>query len=97
MESGILETDYVKGEKLFADPNSTEAKQGLRYKVVIRAVKGKIENKNSVKVTILKTAEIQPDFFSGFQPLSSNGLEEETIMYRIGRFIEMDRMLSKVK
>lgn len=95
MESGILETDYIKGDKLFNDPNELKTRPGLRYKIVVRAIKGKIEGKSAIKVTVLKNAEIQTDFFSGLQSLGSNGLEEQILLYRIGRFIEIDNTLSK--
>ncbi|MBK9294414.1 MAG: hypothetical protein IPM57_08205 [Oligoflexia bacterium] len=95
MESGILETDYIKGDKLFNDPNEAKTRPGLRYKIIVRAIKGKIESKSAIKVTVLKNAEIQTDFFSGFKALGSNGLEEELLLYRIGRFIEIDNALTK--
>ena len=94
-DSGLLETNFVKGEKFFTDPDDNRPKQGLRYKIIIRAVKGKVENKNAIKVTVLKSAEVQPDFFSGFKRISSNGLEEHTVLYRISRFIEIDHLLNK--
>ena len=93
IDTGVLETDFVKGDKYFTDPNDVRPRTGLRYKITLRVVKGKIEGKMAVKVTVLKTAEVQPDFFSGFKPVASNGLEEATIVYRISRFVEIDRLL----
>ncbi len=95
IDSGILETDYIKGDKFFVEPNA-KSRPGLRYKITIRVVKGKLDGKKSaVKVTALKSAEIQPDFFSGFQPISSNGLEEMALLYRIGRYLEMEKLTTK--
>ncbi len=95
MESGILETDFVKGDKLFSDPNDPKNKMGLRYKITVRAVKGKIDGKSAIRITVVKNAEGQPDFFSGYQPVNTNGLEEQTVMYRIGRFLEIDKIQLK--
>jgi hypothetical protein len=94
IDSGILETDYIKGDKLFQEPNA-KPRPGLRYKITIRVVKGKLEGRTAVKVTSFKSAEIQPDFFSGFQPVPSNGLEETAILYRIGRYLEMEKLATK--
>lgn len=96
IESGLLETDYIKGDKLFADPSEGgPPKANVRYKINVRAIKGKDSGKPATKVTVTKTAEIQPDFFTGFKEIPSNGLEEQTIMYRIGRYLEMDRKLAQ--
>jgi hypothetical protein len=96
IESGILETDYIKGDKLFAEPVEGRTKQGMRYKLTIRAVKGRIEDKSAIKIICTKTSEVQRDFFTGFQPITTDGLEEKAILYRIGRYLEMERILSKV-
>lgn len=98
IESGLLETDYVKGDKLFADPSEGgPPKASIRYKLEIKAVKVKnSEDKQAVKVVVTKVAEVQPDFFTGFKEIPSNGLEEQTLLYRISRYLEMDRKLSQV-
>jgi hypothetical protein len=93
MDSGILETDFVKADKFFHDPAEAKSKPGLRYKITVRIVKGKVSKKNATKVTVLKSAELQSDFFSGYQAAPSNGLEEQSILYRIGRHLTMDKML----
>jgi hypothetical protein len=96
IESGLLETDYIKGDKLFSEPIETRAKLGMRYRLTIRAVKGKINDKPAIKIVCTKTPEIQRDFFTGYQPTATDGLEEDLILYRIGRYLEMDHMLSKI-
>jgi hypothetical protein len=98
IESGLLETDFVKGDKIFADPSEGgPPKNNVRYKINIRAVKVKSrdDGRSGTKIIISKVMEIQPDFFTGFKEIPSNGLEEQTIMYRIGRYLEMDRRLSQ--
>jgi hypothetical protein len=96
IESGLLETDYIKGDKLFAEPVEDKTKFGMRYKLTIRAVKGKFNDKSAIKIICTKVSEIQRDFFTGYQPIPSNGLEENLVLYRIGRYLEMDHMLSKI-
>ena len=97
IDAGVLETDYIKGDKIFSEPAPAEVKPqpGLRYKITVRAVKGNSEGTPVVQVTLLKTSELQENFFDGFRPIPTNGLEERTILYRIGRFLEIDQILAK--
>ena len=95
IESGVLETDYIKGDKLFAEPVDDKKKMGMRYRLMVRAIKGKINDRPAIKIVCSKTPEIQRDFFTGYQPITTNGLEEKLILYRIGRYLEMDGILSK--
>ena len=69
IDSRILETEYSNGDKLFSDPAEIQPRPGSRSKLTVRVVKGKLEGKSAVKVTVVKSAEYQPDFFAGFQPL----------------------------
>jgi hypothetical protein len=53
-----------------------------------------VDGKPAIKVTVLKSGEVQPDFFSGFQQIGSNGLEEEILLYRVGRYLEIEKTLN---
>src|SRR5438094_10623510 len=61
LESGILETDFVKDDKVFSDPNYPQSRRGFRYKVVVRVVRGSLGGKGATKVTVIKNGEIQTD------------------------------------
>ncbi|MCC6278319.1 MAG: hypothetical protein IT289_10440 [Oligoflexia bacterium] len=97
IDLGVLETDYIKGDKLFSDPKDGRPRPGLKYKINMRVVRGRVEGRAAVNVTVLKTSEIQPDFFSSTQQIPSDGLEERALLYRIGRFLDIDRMLTKAQ
>ncbi len=88
-DAGVLETDYIKGDKLFSDPNNTKPPAGVRYKIIVHAIKGTIDNQNRIKVIVQKQAKSQSDFFTGYRPIDSNGLEEKTILYRISRYADL--------
>ncbi|MES2964984.1 MAG: hypothetical protein V4760_13955 [Bdellovibrionota bacterium] len=95
-EDGIFETDYVKGEARFRPPQNNEAfSPGYRYRILIRLVKGKATEKPAVKVLVTKQIEIARDFFAQPQPVASDGLEENVVLYRIGREITVARALVK--
>lgn len=95
-EDGIFETDFVKGEARFRPPQMTDAfSPGYRYRILIRLVKGKTTEKPAVKVLVTKQIEIARDFFAPPQPVASDGLEENVILYRIGREVTLARALVK--
>jgi hypothetical protein len=97
IDAGILETDYIKADKLFSMPSETPPRPGVRYKIIVRGIKGSVEGKPAVEVKLQKIVEMQENFFEGFRTVPSDGLEEQTILYRIGRYLEIDQMLGKTQ
>ncbi|MEK7357230.1 MAG: hypothetical protein AAB250_12325, partial [Bdellovibrionota bacterium] len=75
--------------------NTTDFSPGYLYRVLIRLVKGKATEKPAVKVLVTKQIEIARDFFAEPQPVASDGLEENVILYRIGREVAVARALQK--
>ena len=95
-EAGIFETDYVKGDARFKPPHeNVEYSSGMRYRILIRLVRGKTEAKQAVKVVVVKQIEMVRDFFSQPEQLASDGLEEEVILYRIDRELKINRAIQK--
>lgn len=96
-ESGIYETDYVKGDARFKPPQSSEDDytSGYRYRIIIRLVRGNKEGRNAVKVVVLKQIELARDFFATSETVASDGLEEKVILYRIGRELRIRRAIQK--
>jgi len=95
-EDGIFETDYVKGEARFRPPQGgADFSPGYRYRLLIRLVRGKTTEKPAVKVMVTKQIELANDFFASPQPVASDGLEENVVLYRIGREITVARALVK--
>lgn len=95
-EAGIFETDYVKGEARFRSPGkANDQSMGNRYRILIRLVRGKNDDKPVIKVIVTKQIELARDFFSEAEQVPSDGLEEATILYRIGREIVLSRAILK--
>jgi len=96
MENGILETEWIRGVDGFLPPKATiEPSAGMKYKITLNMVKGKLDGRNSVRVTITKKIERQKDFFSDVETLTSDGYEEKVIAYRIEREILIEEALKK--
>lgn len=95
-EAGIFETDFIKGEARFKSPMEPgPLSPGYRYRLLVRLVRGRSEDKPAIKVQITKRAEILRDFFSEPINQKSDGLEEQVILYRIGRELQLARAIAK--
>jgi hypothetical protein len=95
-DAGIFETDYIKGEARFKPPHKpTMFSPGYRYRLLVRLVRGRTEDRPAIKVQITKRPEVVRDFFSDAAPATSDGLEEQVILYRIGRELQLARAIAR--
>lgn len=99
MDQGVLETDTLRGNRLWSPPYKREgaATSGESYRISIRVIKGAQANRSATKVTVVKDAQLQIDFFSDSRSVMSDGLEEKAILYRVGREIQVERALSRAQ
>lgn len=95
-EAGIFETDFIKGEQRFKPPHKAmQFSNGYQYRILVRLIRGKTDEKSAVKVVITKAIELRRDFFADPETQASDGLEELVILYRIQREIAIDRAIRK--
>lgn len=92
---GVIETEEIDGYKAWTPPHREPRPDGRSYKLNIKVVKGKINGREANKVSVLKEAFKQRDFFSEAENLTSDGLEEKSILYRIERELTIDRALQR--
>lgn len=93
---GVIETDYVKAVDGWMPPDRTKPDyKSARYKLIMTFARGKIEGKESTRITIDKKIEVFRDFISEKQIVSSDGLEELSLFYRIEREIIIEQALKK--
>lgn len=96
-DSGAIETDYIRGEDAWISPYKKKyVRGGFRYKLNLRVIKGQTGTQQVTKVIILKTPEVQKDFFSDSEKTQTDGLEELSVLYRIEREVALEQALSKV-
>lgn len=87
IDSGILRTDYLRGNECFHPPGQESSfSPGVRCNLIFYFVK--IPN-NGIRVRINKTMEIIRDFISDPEDMPSDGLEELTLLYRIERELKI--------
>lgn len=94
-DTGVVETDYIKAVEGFQTPESNPPSQGQRYKIFMTFAKGKLDGKESTRVTIEKKIEIHKDFFSEPITISTDGVEEQIIFYRMERELIVEEALRK--
>ena len=98
MDQGILETDMIRNDHLWSPPyKRKEDNGGQAYKLTIRVIKGELDGKQATKLTLVKESKLQIDFFSEPRAIPSDGMEEKTILYRVGREIEIERALARAQ
>ena len=96
--TGILETKQMKGDHWVPPHQEGEdMKSGLRYRLRIKVVKVRLEKGVATKVIIHKKVTLQRDFFASLETLPSDGLEETAILYRIGRELQIDKVLERLQ
>jgi len=93
---GIIETDYIKTVDGWLPPNQQQPQyRSGRYKLVMTFAKTTVNGRESTRVNIDKKIEIFKDFISETQTISSDGLEEQTIFYRIERELLIAQALKR--
>jgi len=99
IDRGLLETDEVRANRVWTPPykRSAATVAGESYQLKFRVIRGELEKKPATKVTVIKEAEVHVDFFSDPKNMPSDGLEEKTVIYRIGREIQIARALEKAQ
>ena len=48
------------------------------------------------KVTIFKRQRVENDFLQGWKEKQTDGIQEKTLLYRVGRLIENDNKLKAI-
>lgn len=94
-DTGLIETDFIKAQDGFTAPDQVIPSSGLRYKIVMIFAKGRSQGVESVRLTIDKKIEKLRDFFSDAEVLTSDGLEEKVLFYRIERELLISKGLKK--
>ncbi len=99
-ESGIIKTRWIDNTIAlnFADSfggrNSVKA---AKFKVIINIVKGFRGTREVSKITVYKRQLVEQDFLQGWKEIPTDGIFEQTILYRLGRIMMRDNKLKKIE
>lgn len=93
MEQGVIQTTLLRSHTYFKPPHlGKKHASGYRYDLSLNLLK---ESPNETTVSIHKNLQVYRDFISKPEDLTSDGLEEAMLLYRIEREIEIDRAIAK--
>lgn len=98
-EAGFIKTRWMDNtlEVNFTDAfGSSEAVKAAKFKVVVNVVKGFRTGREVTKVTIYKRQLVEQDFLQGWKEITTDGILEKTLLYRIQRLIAIDNKLKEI-
>lgn len=99
-EGGFIQTKWTinTAEKNFTDSfGGADAYLEAKYRVRVTVAKGFFSGKPSVKVTVQKDQLIQRDVLEGWRPIETDSVDENTLLYRIGRLIHIKMKIAKAE
>ncbi len=98
IDRGLITTDFIKGPHIWSPPYvKKEPSQGLRSQLKVKLSRGQAQGHPVTRVTIFKALSIKRDFFSDNETISSDGMEESALLYRIERELKIDKALERLQ
>lgn len=98
-DTGRIESEIINGpynDLLFSPIEPIELPERFRYSVKINFAKLESSDERSLtRVRIVKNLEKFRDFYAGWTPFESDGLEESLLLYRVQHILQMDQRLAQ--
>lgn len=98
-EAGKLKTRWMDNtlQVNFTDSfGSNDAVKSAEFKLLINVAEGFSYGRKVTKVTIYKRQRIERDFLQGWKEIPTDGIQEKTLLYRVGVIIKNDNELKKI-
>ncbi|WP_157765636.1 hypothetical protein [Halobacteriovorax marinus] len=99
-EAGVIKTRWIDNtlQLNFADSfGSRDSVKAAKFKLIVNVVKGFSGSREVAKVTVFKRQMIEQDFLQGWKVVTSDGILEKSLLYRIERVISIDNKLKKIE
>jgi hypothetical protein len=97
-DAGKIQSEVVNGpynDLLFTYPEAIELPERFRYALKFNFAKLVADNKSPmIRIRIIKDLEQFQDFYTGWIPYASDGLEERLLLYRIEHILKMEKTLA---
>lgn len=99
-EGGFVQTKWTDntGEKNLSESfgdSGTYHKAQFRFKITV--AKGIYHGEDAVKIAVIREQMIQRDVLEGMRRVKSDTIEENTLLYRIGRIILLRMQLTQIE
>ena len=98
-EAGKIKTRWMDNtlQVNFTDSfGSSDAIKAAEFKLLINVSEGFSYGRKVSKVTIFKRQIVERDFLQGWQEIPTDGIQEKTLLYRIGVIIGNDNKLKEL-
>jgi hypothetical protein len=99
-EAGFLQSRWMDNtkEKNFSDGDgSTAPYMRAQYRFKVSVAPGIYHQVKAIKITVRREQFAQRDALDDFHPLESDSIEENTLLYRIGRIISVKTRLARLE
>lgn len=98
-EAGKIKTRWMDNtlQVNFTDSfGSSDAVKAAEFKLLINVAEGFSFGRKVTKVTIYKRQRIERDFLQGWKEIPTDGIQEKTLLYRLGVIIDNDNKLKEI-
>jgi hypothetical protein len=99
-EGGFIQTKWIENtsEKNFIDAyGNGSAFLKAQFRLKISLEKGFFKKKSTIRISILKEQFIERDVLEGWKNIETDSIEENTLLYRIGRIIYIKTKLAALE
>lgn len=99
-EAGFIRTkwtDNTSDRRLFESFGAGRAFLKAQFRFRVSIGKGFYENKPSVKISVQREQLVQHDVLEGWRPVVSDSIEENTLLYRVGRIILIRTKIARME
>ncbi len=99
-EGGYIQTKWTENtaEKNFTDSfGGADSYLKAQYRLRVSVSKGFYNGQATVKVSVEKEQLVQRDVLEGWRPISTDSIDENTLLYRVGRLIYMRMKFAKIE
>lgn len=99
-EGGFLQTkmnDNTAAKNFVDSSGIAPAYLKAQYRFRITVAKGFYNNESAVKVSVIRDQMVQKDVLEGWKNSESDTIEENTLLYRIGRIIWMRTRIAQLE
>ncbi len=98
-EAGKIKTRWMDNtlQVNFTDSfGNSDAVKAAEFKLLINVSEGFSYGRKVAKVTIYKRQRVERDFLQGWKEIPTDGIQEKTLLYRIGVIIENQNKLKEI-
>lgn len=99
-ELGVIKTRFIDNtvELNFADSfGKEESIKSAKFKLIVSVKSQDRLTRAETKISIYKRQMVEKEFLQGSKPVRSDGNMEATLLYRIGRILDLEKELNKLK